>query len=42
MEKEKRKLNKLGQWLEAHPEPIFDMESLSEKEYKAAMRAIMR
>ena len=40
--KENRKLNKLGQWLESHPEPVFDMASLSEKEYKSAMRAILR
>lgn len=42
MEKECRKLNKLGEWLANHPEPIFDMDSLSEREYKSAMRAIMR
>lgn len=42
MEKVDRKLNKLGQWLASHPEPVFDMASLSEKEYKSAMRAIMR
>lgn len=42
MEKESRKLNKLGQWLKSHPEPVFDMASLSEKEYKSAMRAILR
>ncbi len=42
MEKEIKKLNKLGQWLASHPEPVFDMASLSEREYKSAMRAIMR
>ena len=41
MEKEK-KLSKLAQWWQSHPEPVFDMASLSEKEYKSAMRAIMR
>ncbi len=42
MEKETKKLSKLAQWWQAHPEPVFDMASLSEKEYKSAMRAIMR
>lgn len=42
MKKEIRKLNKLGLWLEKHPEPVFDMASLSEREYKSAIRAILR
>lgn len=42
MEEGKKKLSKLAQWWEAHPEPVFDMASLSEKEYKSALRAIMR
>ena len=42
MEKETKKLSKLAQWWQAHPEPVFDMASLNEKEYKSAMRAIMR
>ncbi len=32
MKKEIKKLNKLGQWLEKHPEPVFGMASLSERE----------
>ena len=42
MGNETRKLNKLGEWLASHPEPVFDMASLSEKEYKSSLRAIMR
>lgn len=42
MEKGKKKLSKLAQWWKVHPEPVFNMASLSEKEYKSALRAIMR
>jgi len=42
MEKETKKLSKAGEWLASNHAPVFDMASLSEKEYKSAMRAIMR
>ena len=43
MEKEKRKLNKLGQWLESDAEPFLEsFDNLSEKEYKSVMRAVLK